>query len=75
MDRDYIFHQQIFCGVTLVRLSGCVRRSLRACCLGGLARGPFFSNGTSPGPRSVILWTCLSRARLARGTLHGYPYS
>ncbi len=58
--------------------------SVRVCIVsskssGLLSRGfglqPLFSNGTPPGPRFVILWTFLSRARLARWTLHGFPYS
>ncbi len=48
-----------------VGASGCVvcRRSLVASCLGGLARLPVRLRLHVPGPRSVISWTFLSRAR------------
>ena len=44
------------CGITLVRPSGCAlcRRSLRACCLGGLACSPFSPTARLPARGSLF---------------------
>ena len=54
-----------YCGVRAGDASGCVRRSRRAFagCLGGFRYLVAPSPTARPGPWSVILWTCLSRAR------------
>ncbi len=58
-----LVYNHMYCGVRwCVRVR---RRSLRAGCLGGLSSvvsSPRLRLHV-PGPRSVIFWTCLSRAR------------